>query len=117
MSTPTENVRTLPGDLEFLTPHCPICGDYTDVYPDGLQCDRCGIAWDSDGTNPERLDPDAKQCSSLYRPTRRCANPEHVDVEYRCWQDAGHLGDDHHNPDLFYSWTTAEQVAPAGVER
>ena len=108
MSTATENVRKLPGDLEFLTPHCPICAEYTDPEDGGFSCYRCGIAWDKRGKNAERIDPDAEQCTSLYRPGfgRRAGE------EYRCWQDAGHDGD-HHNPDSFYAWTTGDQVAEA----
>ena len=113
MSTATENVRKLPGDLEFLTPLCPLCTEYTNSYPDGLQCDRCGIAWDSDGTNPERLDPDAKQCPSLYRPHHRCSHPGHTDEpEYRCWGDVGH-DSKHYNPDSLYEWTTSGQTGEA----
>jgi hypothetical protein len=108
MAATTENVRKLPGDLEFLTPNCPICTESTDCDGDGLSCYRCGIAWDSDGTNPERIDPDAKQCASLYAPNYNNA------VEYRCWQDAGHEGD-HHNPDAFYSWATRNQTGTAAT--
>lgn len=105
------NARKLPGDLEFLTPNCPICAEYTDAVDGGLSCFNCGVAWDGDGTNPERINPDAVQCPSLYTIQYRHARNE--DVDYRCWQDAGHAGD-HHSPEVFYSWSTAEQTGEAG---
>jgi hypothetical protein len=108
MADATENVRKLPSNLEFLPPNCPICADSTDPVDGGLSCYPCGIAWDSDGTNPERIDPDAKQCPSLYRP----GFGRHADEEYRCWQDAGHKSN-HHNPDAFYGWVTSKQTGQA----
>lgn len=109
MST-TENIRKLPGDLEFLTPSCPICAEYTDAMDGGFSCHGCGIAWDKDGENAERIDPAAEQCPSLYRPTYRCTHPGHANEEYRCWRDAGHDGK-HYNPDSFYGWDDDEQTA------
>lgn len=113
MTTAIKNVRELPGDLEFLTPQCPICAEYTDAMDGGLSCYPCGIAWDSDGTNPERIDPSAQQCTSLYTPPTCRLHPDHRDErEYRCWMDAGHDGD-HHNPEKFYGWSTADQTGEA----
>lgn len=106
MATATAHTRQLPGDLEFLTPHCPICAEYTDAEDGGFSCYGCGIAWDKRGENPYRIDPDAKQCPSLYVPGYGNA------VEYRCWQNAGHDGE-HHNPESFWSWATAAQAGEA----
>lgn len=115
MATATAHTRQLPGDLEFQTPQCPICAEHTDAVDGGFSCYRCGIAWDKGGENPERIDPDAKQCPSLYRPNYRCSHPDHVDdPEYRCWQDAGHEGE-HHNPESFWSWATTEQAGEAAA--
>lgn len=114
MATTTENVRKLPGDLEFLTPQCPICAEHTDPEDGGYSCYRCGVAWDGHGENPERIDPDAAQCRSLYTLLHRCIHPDHVRAEYRCWMDAEHDGD-HHNPESFYGWSTAEQTGEASA--
>jgi hypothetical protein len=105
MTAATENARKLPGDLEFLTPQCPICAEHTDAGDRSLSCHGCGIAWDKRGENPVRIDSDAKQCASLYTPYWR-------DAEYRCWRDAEHVGK-HYNPDSFYGWDDDEQTGEA----
>lgn len=115
MTAATENIRKLPGDLEFLTPQCPICAEYTDPVDAGFDCCECGVTWDERGENPQRIDPDAVQCPSLYAPRYLCADPEygHPDAEvHRCWRDAGH-GGMHCNPESFYDWSAAEQASEA----
>jgi len=106
MDTATENVRKLPGDLEFLTPQCPICAEHTEPDDLGFDCLGCGISWNKRGENPRRIDPDAKQCGSLYTPSYNGA------PEYRCWQDDDHEGD-HHNPESFYGWATSHEIGRA----
>lgn len=113
MSTADLNVRKLPGDLVFQPPNCPICVEYTEAIDGGFSCFHCGIAWNEDGTNPERLDPDAKQCTSLYRPHSRCSHPGLTgESEYRCWGDVDH-DSKHFNPDAFYEWSTSQQTGEA----
>ena len=45
--------RTDIPDLEFLTPECPVCGEYTTTEDDGFLCDGCRIAWRRNGYGHE----------------------------------------------------------------
>lgn len=112
MSTTDLNVRKLPDDLVFQPPNCTICAEYTEAIDGGFSCFHCGIAWDEGGANPERLDPDAKQCTSLYRPHHQCSHPRADEPEYRCWGDVDH-NSKHYNPGTLYDWSTAQQTGEA----
>lgn len=106
--TPTRGdamTRTMPPNIEFETPPCPICGNETEATGErlALACGLCRVRWLSDGTGGEWDFPDAEQCPAVlaWRSVR---------TSTRCLLAKGHDGDDYHEGNDA-TWTDRHHLA------